>query len=79
VSLKRVQIDAAKSFVFDVAFPYDPESLQTSHYFNRLYIETIAALGWKNFAFRDAPDQLRIEITGNRAKKSVSVEFVTLQ
>jgi hypothetical protein len=85
VKLEKVEITADKKqigqkyFVFYVSLPYDPQSSATTAYYNKLYTGILETIGESNYALQDKNDRLRIEIGWNKAKKSLSVNFVPLE
>jgi hypothetical protein len=85
VKLKKVEIRhtadqaAHKYFVFDVSFPYDPQSSETQKYFNKLYVAVLRATNNSNYALVDEDDRLRIEVGWDKSKKTMSLNLVPLQ
>jgi hypothetical protein len=85
VKLLKVQIIAntkhAKQqyFVFYVSLPYDPQSSQTTSYFDKLYAGILQATGQSDYALQDEDDHVRIEVAWNRALRKISVDIVPLQ
>ena len=80
IKLSKVVLTNHKKYpVFYVSFPYDPQSSQTSDYFNQLYAEVLAANGWWSYALQDEQDKVRIEVNWNKSKNEMTTNFVPLQ
>ena len=85
VKLLKVEISTNKKhaeqkyFVFYVSLPYDPQSSQTTSYFNKLYAGILQGTGQSDYALQDEGDHVRIEITWNKALRRIAVDFVPLQ
>lgn len=75
---KIVLIKHRKYSIFYVTFPYDPQSSQTSDYFNRLYAEVLAANDWLSYALQDEQDKIRIEVNWDKSKKVLTTNFIPL-
>ena len=85
VKLSKVEISTdrkhpeQKYFVFYVSLPYDPQSSQTTSYFNKLYTGILQGTGQADYALQDEDDHVRIEVTWNKALRKMSLDFVPLQ
>ncbi|MBI1424879.1 MAG: hypothetical protein GC149_15640 [Gammaproteobacteria bacterium] len=80
VKLSKVVLTKHKQYpIFYVSFPYDPQSSQTSDYFNQLYAEVLAANGWWSYTLYDDQDKIKIEVNWNKTKKVMTTNFVPLQ
>ena len=80
VQLSKVNLTKNNKYpVFYVTLPYDPQSSETSEYFNQLYAEVLEANGWWSYAFHDEQDQIQIEINWDKSKKQMSIDIVPLQ
>jgi hypothetical protein len=66
---------AARRFVFHVKFPYDPQSPQTTSYFDRLYAQILDALNGAPYALIDDDDELRIKVSWDRSHGKADVEI----
>ena len=80
VQLSKVELAKNRQYpILYVTFPYDPQSSQTTDYFNQLYTEILAANGWWSYALHDEQDQIQIEINWDKSKRLMSTDIVPLQ
>ena len=49
--------------MFYVSLPYDPQSSETTSYFNKLYAAILQGTGQSDYALQDEDDHVRIEVT----------------
>ncbi len=72
VELYKVELHDQNYPVFYVKFPYDPILGHNDNYFHPLYLDTLKANGFWNYAFVDSEDGCRINITWDKKTKTLS-------
>ena len=80
VALSKVVLKEKGNYpVFFVSFPYDPQSSATRTYFNTLHSEVLRANGYWDYSLDDTADKLLLNVSWDKKKKSMSVEFEDTQ
>jgi len=78
VKLLEVEISTNKKhpeqkyFVFYVSLPYDPQSSETTSYFNKLYAAILQGTGQSDYTLQDDDDHVHIEVTWNSPQEDLS-------
>ena len=80
IPLYKVELLKNKTYpIFFVSLPYDPQSSETSDYYNQLYAELLETNGWWSFALNDNRDNILIKVNWDKTKKEMSLDYVPLE
>ena len=80
VQLHKVELTKNRKYpILYVTLPYDPQSSETTDYFNQLYTELLTANGWWSYALHDEQDKIQIDINWDKRKRLMSMDIVPLQ
>ena len=78
ITLRSIEL-RKKIATFNVIFPFDPMTSENWHLVKKLCYELLEANGMWNYSLRSEKDQIQIQVSWNKYKRSMSFDFIHLK